>query len=138
MFRLEQHDKAVEEYKKFLEDNKKSTKGWNNLGASYLDCNKNDEAIRCLDTAIELELQTKNPDEVILESALTNKADVLIENYYISEGLEKNEKFLNSLEQCINEILKINAQSPDALNYKSGLLWMQDKNDEALEMKNFK
>ena len=131
--KLEQHEKAHEEYKKFLEDNKKSTKGWNNLGASYLDCNKNDEAIRCLDTAIELELQTKNPDEVILESALTNKADVLIENYYINEGLEKNEKFLNSFEHCINEILKINSQSPDALNYKSGLLWMQDKNDEALE-----
>ena len=131
--RLNQHDKAVEEYKKFLAGNKKSTKAWNNLGASYLDCNKNDEAIRCLDKAIELELQTKNPDEVILESALSNKGEAFWQKFVEDKSLEDNKKFLDSFEQCLNELLKINAKSYDGLYLKSGLLWMQDKNDEAIE-----
>ena len=47
---LEQYDKAIEEYKKILEIDKKNSAGWVNLGASYLDLGKfDDEALSCFD-----------------------------------------------------------------------------------------
>ena len=51
---LEQYDKAVKEYKKFLENNQQNTKGWNNLGAADCDLEKYDDALPCFDNATQV------------------------------------------------------------------------------------
>ena len=128
---LEQYDKAVKEYKKFLENNQQNTKGWNNLGVTYCDLEKYDDALPCFDNAIELECQKKNPDEKILEAAWGNKGEIILSKE--DDENENDEEYLNSLEQCVNEILKIDPESMFGLHLKTSLLWMQDKNDEAVE-----
>jgi tetratricopeptide (TPR) repeat protein len=129
---LEQYDKAVEEYKKFLEYEKKDPSGWNNLGAAYIELEKYEDALPCFEKAIELESKQKDPDEELLESAWANKGTIFLAQD--DERLvEDGEDYLDLVEQCVNEILKLNPESQEGLSLKTALLWMQEKNDEAIE-----
>ena len=64
---LEQYDKAVVEYKKYLESEKKNPNAWNNIGAAYAELEKYDDSKTCFKKAIELELKQNDPDEESLE-----------------------------------------------------------------------
>jgi len=128
---LGQYDKAVEEYKKYLKQDKKDSSGWNNLGSSYLQLEKYSEALSCFDKAIELENKKKNPDKYILEIAWSNRGTIFLAQE--DEMLENNNNYLDLVKQCVNEILKLDPKSQDGLSLKTALLWMQEKNDEAIE-----
>jgi tetratricopeptide (TPR) repeat protein len=153
---LEQYDKAIEEYKKFLEDEKKDSHGWNNLGACYADLGEYDDALLCFEKSIKLESTKKDPDQELLESAWSNKGDIVEkgafgfkpafqsepsgpnENWFedkakIAEAKKDELKNYELLNQCVNEILKLNPESQDGLSLKTALLWLQEKNDEAIE-----
>ena len=153
---LEEYDKSIEEYKKFLENNKKHAKGWNNLGASYMEIYKHAEALLCFDKAIEFESERKNPDDDTLESAWVNRGSIFVDfiadmdikkihpelpNAYIDnydvygDNLDDVRLvFLLSLENCVNEILKINSESYDGLDLKQSLFYDQEKFNECLEI----
>ena len=111
---LEQYDKAIEEFKKFLKHEKKDLGAWNNLGLVYLQLDKFDEALPCFKRVIELESKQNDPDKsVYLESAWVNKGDCIIDSLLTSFEEEKDveEKEVDELKQCVNEILKINPES---------------------------
>ena len=129
---LGQYDKAVEEFKKFLKHEKEDSHAWNNLGACYADLEKyDDEALLCFEKSIKLESTKKDPDQELLESAWSNKGEIILSKE--DDENENDEEYLNSLEQCVNEILKMDPESLFGLNLKTSLLWMQDENDEAVE-----
>lgn len=129
---LEQYEKAIEEYKKLLATDKKNSACWVNLGASYVDLEKFDEeALSCFDKAIELENKKKNPDKIILEIAWSNRGTIFLAQE--DERLANDNDYLDLVEQCVNEILKLEPESQDGLSLKTALLWMQEKNDEAIE-----
>jgi tetratricopeptide (TPR) repeat protein len=153
---LEEYDKSIEEYKKFLENDKKHAKGWNNLGASYMEIYKHAEALLCFDKAIEFESKRKNLDEDTLESAWVNRGSIFVDfiadmdiqktnpelppayvdnyNVYGDNLDDVRLVFLLSLENCVNEILKINSESYDGLDLKQTLFSEQNKFDESLEI----
>ena len=132
---LEQYDKAVKEYKKYLKNNEKDTKGWNNLGSAYYDLEKYEDALPCFDNVIELECQKKNPDEEILQIAWENKGGIILSNDddEIFDDPQKTEEYLNSLEQCVNEILKIDSESMFGINLKHHYFGCKIKMIEAIE-----
>ena len=132
---LEQYDKAVEEFKKFLKHEKKDLGAWNNLGLVYLELDKFDDALSCFKRVIELESKQNDPDEELLESAWVNKGDCIIDALLAStEEEDFEEKEFDELKQCVNEILKINPESMDGLAMKTNLFWMEDdKLNEAVE-----
>jgi tetratricopeptide (TPR) repeat protein len=155
---LEQFDKAVTEFKKYLENNVKDSFAWLNLGASYIELEEfGEDTLSCFKRSIAIELEQKNPDEEILKAGLSNEATVFlhrIENNKKTISKLENDKnhnpemydsrihdvclnaqnqYVELLKSCISKLRDIDRDDSDALSLKTELLWIQEKNDDAIE-----